>query len=85
MIIGSLTGCDPVPDRPSLQIREIVLELAQLATFPIVWNFRAGHIAGKLTLPLGLPASLNTRMRTLTIRPPIWKRLYPARGLSAAR
>jgi muramoyltetrapeptide carboxypeptidase len=84
MIIGSLTGCEPEPGRPTLRIKEIVLELAQLASFPIVWNVRAGHVGGKLTLPLGLPASLNTRQRAIVLHPPAWQRLYPARYPSVA-
>jgi muramoyltetrapeptide carboxypeptidase len=71
MIIGSLTGCEPQAGRPGLKVRDIVLELSRRARFPIVWNVRAGHISGKLTLPLGLPASLDTATRTLTFHQPV--------------
>lgn len=82
MIVGELNGCDPEAGRPSLGVRQIVRELAQLASFPIVWKIRAGHVPGKLTLPLGLPASLDTSQRTLAFHAPSVGRQHPARGSS---
>ncbi len=70
MVIGSLTGCEPVKGRPSLTVRQIVLDRVAPFAFPVVWNVRAGHIAGKITLPLGAPAMLSTSRRALTIEPP---------------
>jgi muramoyltetrapeptide carboxypeptidase len=70
MIIGSLTGCEPQAGRPGLKVRDIVLELSRQAKFPIVWNIRAGHIPRKLTLPLGLPACLDTRTGSLVFQHP---------------
>jgi muramoyltetrapeptide carboxypeptidase len=70
MVIGSLTRCEPARGGPSLRIKQIVLELVQWASFPVVWNVRAGHVAVKMTLPLGLEASLNTTRRSLRFRLP---------------
>ncbi|MGH9869432.1 MAG: S66 peptidase family protein [Candidatus Polarisedimenticolia bacterium] len=70
MLVGSLTGCEAAAGKPSLAIREILLELAQVATFPIVWNVRAGHMPRKITLLLGSPASLNTYRKEMTYRVP---------------
>lgn len=74
MIIGSLSGCEAAPGRPSLSVRDVVLELTEWASFPIVWNVRAGHVPGKITLPLGLPTSLSTYRGALTVRPPSRRR-----------
>jgi len=70
MLVGSLTGCEAPAGKPSLAVRQILLELAQVATFPIVWNVRAGHVPGKLTMLLGSPASLNTYRREMKYRVP---------------
>ena len=70
MVVGSLTGCEAPAGKPTLTLRRIIQELAQWATFPIVWNLRAGHIARKITLPLGLEASLDTRRLQLRLRSP---------------
>lgn len=70
MVIGSLTGCRPLRGRPSLTLPQVLHEVAGWGAYPIVWNLRAGHIRGKLTLPLGASASLNTARGTLTIRVP---------------
>jgi len=70
MVVGSLIGCEAPEGKPSLEIREIILDLAQLATFPIVWNLRAGHVPGKITLMMGLEASLRTSRRSMLLRLP---------------
>ncbi|HKY32064.1 MAG TPA: LD-carboxypeptidase [Candidatus Polarisedimenticolia bacterium] len=70
MVIGSLTGCEPREGRPSLTVKDVVLELGQVAAFPIVWNFRAGHVPGKRTILLGVEGALNTSLRRLVYRIP---------------
>lgn len=70
MVVGSLTGCRHDPGKPGLTVRQIILELVQWAAFPVVWNLRAGHVRKKITLPLGLDASLNTSRRTLKFHLP---------------
>lgn len=68
MLIGSLTGCIPAPGRASLSLRQIVIDATQRTRFPIIWNVRAGHLARKITLPLGFYASLDTTAGRLTYR-----------------
>ena len=70
MVIGSLTRCEPPRGAPSLRIKQVVLELVQWASFPVIWNVRAGHVGDKITLPLGLEASLNTTRRSIRFRLP---------------
>lgn len=70
MVVGALTGCEPRADRPSLTIREIVLEAASGGRYPIVWNVRAGHVRGKITLPLGPGCTLDTGRGELSVHLP---------------
>jgi muramoyltetrapeptide carboxypeptidase len=66
MIVGSLTGCEAPRGKPSLRLRDVILELVQDARFPVVWNARAGHLPRKRTLLLGARGSLDTRRGSLT-------------------
>lgn len=68
MLIGSLTGCVPAKGKSSLTLRQVFAEVLRGTRFPVVMNVRAGHIARKLTLPLGFPASLDTAARRLVYR-----------------
>lgn len=70
MVVGALAGCEPAPGRPSLTVGRILAELTRDARFPIVRGLPAGHGPGKITLPLGLPAVLDTRRRGLEILRP---------------
>jgi muramoyltetrapeptide carboxypeptidase LdcA involved in peptidoglycan recycling len=70
MLVGSLAGCEPLKGKPSLSLRQILLDRVAPFAFPVVWNVRAGHIPGKITLPLGAPATLSTSRRALAIEPP---------------
>lgn len=68
MVIGSLAGCEPAEGRPSLRLREAILgAIGAEARYPIVWNVRAGHILGKITLPLGVLARLDTEAGILRL------------------
>ena len=68
MLIGSVTGCDPAPGKASLRLREIVADATSRTRFPIIRNVRAGHIARKITLPLGFVATLDTTAGGLIYR-----------------
>ena len=68
MLSGSVTGCVPEPGRPNLRLRDIVADVTSRERFPIVWNVRAGHIARKITLPLGFVATLDTTIGGLAYR-----------------
>jgi muramoyltetrapeptide carboxypeptidase len=67
MIVGRLQRCAPRKGMPALSLREMLRDHLQGTDFPVVIEFPAGHAPGKVTLPLGLPARLNTRLRSLEI------------------
>jgi muramoyltetrapeptide carboxypeptidase len=67
MVVGRLHRCEPKGATPGLPLREMLRDHLQGTHFPVVVDFPAGHAPGKMTLPLGLPARLDTRAATLNI------------------
>jgi len=67
MVVGRLERCSPKGKTPGLPLAEIVNDHLRGTRFPVVLDFPAGHAPGKLTLPLGLPARLDTGARLLEI------------------
>ena len=67
MVVGRLQGCEAKGSAAGLPLPEILRDHLRGTDFPVVINFPAGHAPGKVTLPLGLPARLDTRTRCLEI------------------
>jgi len=67
MVVGRLERCGPRGKTPGLPLTEILADHLRGTRFPVVLNFPAGHAPGKVTLPLGLPARLDTGTRLLEI------------------
>ncbi len=66
MIIGSFTDCVPLDKtKPSLTIDELLQEITKDLTIPVLAGLAYGHMARKLTLPLGLRVKADSRLRTL--------------------
>jgi len=68
MVVGRLHRCETKESAATLGLREILRDHLSGTDFPVIRDFPAGHAGGKVTLPLGLPARLDTRSRTLIIR-----------------
>jgi muramoyltetrapeptide carboxypeptidase len=68
MIIGRLVGCDAKDPRNDIPLAEILETHLEGTDFPVVFDFPAGHCAGKVTLPLGRIGRLDTDARRLSIR-----------------
>ncbi|MFZ2489904.1 MAG: LD-carboxypeptidase [Thermoanaerobaculia bacterium] len=62
-IFGRCTDC-PISG-PSLSMGEILRE--RFSHVPSIWGLSFGHIEKKLTMPIGLPATLDATAKTLTI------------------
>jgi muramoyltetrapeptide carboxypeptidase len=60
MVVGKLKGCQARGRTPGLPLSEILSDHLQGTRYPVVFDFPAGHAAGKVTLPLGLPARIDT-------------------------
>jgi muramoyltetrapeptide carboxypeptidase len=67
MVVGRLHRCGTKGGGPSLPLRKILEDHLRGAGFPVVLDFPAGHAPSKVTLPLGLPARLDTKSRELRI------------------
>jgi muramoyltetrapeptide carboxypeptidase len=65
MLVGRPVGVTPRRGRPSLTLEEVILDHAGGLGIPVVLGFPAGHGARKVTLPLGIPARIDTAAATL--------------------
>jgi len=67
VIVGICENCGPEAGDVSLTLAEtLALHLAPLAV-PAVTGYSIGHIRNQCTLPVGLPATLDTRRQTITL------------------
>lgn len=73
MLFGSFADCKPLPNRPTLALREIIDHYAAMVDGPVVAGLAFGHMRPKVALPIGARARLyaENRRATLTILEPI--------------
>ncbi|MGW7537686.1 S66 peptidase family protein [Amycolatopsis sp. NPDC054798] len=65
IVLGSWAACgDPA------EVRELLAERLSPLEVPVLSGFGFGHVAGSPTLPLGVSASLDTELGTLTLGSP---------------
>jgi muramoyltetrapeptide carboxypeptidase len=62
-VFGRCTDC-PI-EGPALSMGELLRE--RFGHIPSIWGLSFGHIEKKLTLPIGIPATLDATAKTLTI------------------
>jgi muramoyltetrapeptide carboxypeptidase len=71
IVLGVFKGCETRPDDPdfgdSLSLKEVLLDRLMGIGIPVAYGFPIGHIAENATLPMGIPAKLDTSKFTLTI------------------
>jgi muramoyltetrapeptide carboxypeptidase len=67
MVVGRLPGCAAADPDNGLPIREILDRHLGTRRIPVIDDFPAGHCPGKVTLPLGRRARLDTRAGRLTL------------------
>lgn len=65
MVIGELVLCDS--EAKSLSVEQIILDLVKEYNFPILSGVRLGHTEEKLTLPIGITASINSEKELFSI------------------
>jgi muramoyltetrapeptide carboxypeptidase len=63
--LGTWVGCGP-PER----VRQVLTDRLGALGVPVVWGFRFGHAAPQPTVPLGVPAELDSAAGTLSFRTP---------------
>jgi len=68
LILGRFTDCVPSdPSKPHLTIDEVLQDAIRTLDCPVLTNLQYGHIAKKLTIPIGVRATLNTRSGELRV------------------
>jgi muramoyltetrapeptide carboxypeptidase len=68
MVVGRLVGCEAKDPENALPLAEILSTHLEGTSYPVVVDFPAGHCPGKVTLPLGRLARLDTAAGRLTIQ-----------------
>ncbi len=58
LVFGLFTGADPLPDRPSLTLDEVLDHYAAFVDGPVAAGLTYGHVRRKVTLPIGVQARL---------------------------
>ncbi|NUS18108.1 MAG: LD-carboxypeptidase [Streptomyces sp.] len=65
IVLGSWEGCGPYPE-----VRALLLDRLGPLGVPVLENLPFGHCLPALTVPLGVPATLDTAAATLTLHAP---------------
>ncbi len=62
LLFGKFTDCEPSdPSEPNLTVEQVQNDYAEKIARPVVANFQYGHIPRRLTVPIGLKASIDTK------------------------
>lgn len=68
LVFGKFTDCLPTnPDDPSLSLEQIQEDYTHKIQCPVLANFQYGHVTKKLTLPIGLKSSVDTKRARIEI------------------
>lgn len=59
LVFGLFTGADPLPDRPSATVDEVLDHYAQFVDGPVAAGLTYGHVRRRVTLPIGVRARLT--------------------------
>lgn len=68
LVLGKFTDCVPSDaSKPHLTVEQVLEEMLQKVQSPVLANVQFGHIPRKLTLPLGVSVSIDSRSCRLNI------------------
>lgn len=71
VVFGDSPTCDCPPEEPrNFPLRVVLADRLGDLGIPVVYGFPCGHTRFRATLPLGLPATLDTGAGTLTVLEP---------------
>lgn len=71
VVVGECLRCDAGPeDPPSPHVRDVFAEMFVSLGLPSIYGLACGHGTAQLTLPLGVPATLDAAAGTLSISEP---------------
>jgi muramoyltetrapeptide carboxypeptidase len=66
-IFGRCTRCDPGSGYGSFTIEELIMQHTALHNVPVWYGSMIGHIPDMFTLPLGIPAEINSATGTIRL------------------
>lgn len=68
LLLGKFTDCVPGdPSKPHLKTEQVLQEIIERLGCPVLANVMYGHIPKKLTLPLGILASIDSRRGSMEL------------------
>jgi muramoyltetrapeptide carboxypeptidase len=67
VVFGTCAKCEPEEPEKSFTLDEVLDQHFKIRKYPVIKGFAIGHIKDKFTLPLGIPAQLDTKTLSLTI------------------
>ncbi|WP_176555858.1 S66 peptidase family protein [Virgibacillus ndiopensis] len=67
IIIGDFTKSEPKKEKPSLTLEQVFQEYLANLTCPVMSGFKIGHCVPHFAVPLGVPATLSTYKKILSI------------------
>ena len=67
VIFGTCAKCEPEEPEKSFTLDEVLDQHFKTRKYPVIKGFAIGHIKDKFTLPVGIPADLNTKDKALII------------------
>lgn len=67
VIFGTCAKCEPEEPEKSFTLDEVLDQHFKSRKYPVVKNFAIGHIKDKFTMPVGIPADLDTKNKKLVI------------------
>lgn len=67
LVFGTCAKCEPEEPEKSFTLDEVLDFHFKDRKYPVIKGFAVGHIKDKFTLPVGLPATLDTSKLTLTL------------------
>ncbi len=70
LLAGVFERCDPPRGEASLSLAQVMDDHLGRAGVPAVYGWSFGHVRDQLTLPLGVPAQIDTDSETLTLLEP---------------
>ena len=72
LVFGMFTGAEPLPDRPSLAVEDVLDTYAECVDGPVAAGLTYGHVRRKVTLPIGARVRLTVdgpAARLVTLSP----------------
>lgn len=71
LLTGQFTRCEPPPGKPSFTVPGLLAEQASRLGKPFLASLPFGHIPRKITLPIGVRATLDAGARTVRLEHPV--------------